>query len=134
VTATGLTLDTGALVQLEKCQTRVLSFVHSTTTRGGLITVPTAVIAEWWHGQQGPAAKLIASFEIEELSEKLARMAGEALWRCPKPKGKRKGPGVTDAVVMASAAQRGDTVLTGDMDDLELLKSTSFPSVVVLRV
>jgi hypothetical protein len=38
-----------------------------------------------------------------------------------------------DAVVMASAARRGDIVLTSDIEDLEALR-VAFPDVRVLRV
>jgi len=44
-----------------------------------------------------------------------------------------KGPSVADAVVMASAAQRGDVVLTGDLEDLGKLQAV-FPAVRLLRV
>jgi len=40
---------------------------------------------------------------------------------------------VIDAIVMASAASRGDVVYTSDFDDLERLRSF-FPSVRVLVV
>jgi hypothetical protein len=43
------------------------------------------------------------------------------------------GPSLVDAVVMASAAARGDLVLTGDLGDLEKL-GRAFPGVRLLRV
>ena len=47
--------------------------------------------------------------------------------------GKLKGAGVVDAIVMASAAQRGDAVLTSDSADLIRLRGY-FPAVRVVAV
>lgn len=124
---TGLTLDTGALVKLERRDRRTAALITGARARGQLITVPAPVVVEWWRGQRGPAAKLLDGFEIEQLSLRLARLAGEALARAAS------GPGATDAVVMTSAAQRGDVVLTGDIEDLSKLQLV-FPAVRLLRV
>jgi hypothetical protein len=45
----------------------------------------------------------------------------------------RSVPDLVDAIVMASAASRGDVVYTIDVDDLERLR-TFFPGVRVLSV
>jgi predicted nucleic acid-binding protein len=123
----GLTLDTGALIAIERRDRRATSLVESTRIRGGRITVSAAVIVEWWRGQRGPIARLLDAFDVEPLGEDLARLAGEALARSPR------GPSPVDAVVMASAARRGDIVLTSDIEDLEALRIV-FPGVRVLRV
>ena len=44
-----------------------------------------------------------------------------------------RGATTVDAIVMASAAQRGDAVFTSDVDDLERLRAF-FPSVRVFHV
>lgn len=123
----GLTLDTGALIGLERKDVRTLALVRSATRRNLLITVPAPVVVEWWRGQRGPVAKLIDDFVVEPLTYDLARIAGEALGRCAK------GPSSTDAVVMASAAQRGDVVVTSDLEDLTRLQ-TCFLAVRLLHV
>lgn len=64
---------------------------------------------------------------MEPLSLTLAEIAGDALAVVGS------GPSVVDAIVMASAAQRGDAVLTGDVDDLQRLNEV-FPNVRVLGV
>src|SRR5438552_1284152 len=56
----------------------------------------------------------------------LARLAGEAMARV-------RGATLADAIVMASAARRGDRVLTGDVRDFEKL-GAYFPSVKVLGI
>ena len=63
---------------------------------------------------------------VEPLFEDLARTAGEAV-------GAVKGAGAIDAIVMASAASRGDRVLTSDFDDLDRLR-LYFPGVRLLHV
>jgi predicted nucleic acid-binding protein len=124
---TGLTLDTGALVALERRGTRALALVSVAQQRRQPITVPAPVVVEWWRGQRGPVARLLDAFEVEPLEESLARVAGEALARVSR------GPSAIDAVVMASAAYRGDVVLTSDLDDLGRLQ-TVFPQVRLLGV
>jgi hypothetical protein len=89
--------------------------------------VPTVVVAEWWRGQRGPSARILDGVILEPLEEALARIAGAALARV------RPGPSVVDAIVMASAARRGDVVYTSDVADLEALRAT-FPSVRVLGI
>jgi hypothetical protein len=122
----GLTLDTGALVALERRDTRVMALIHAAQGQGRAITVSAPVVVEWWRGQKGPAAHLLTAFYVEPLGSKLARLAGAALANV-------KGASATDAVVMASAALRGDIVLTGDLQHLTRLQSV-FPAVKLLRV
>jgi hypothetical protein len=63
---------------------------------------------------------------MELLSESLAQTAGEALAVV-------RNSSVVDAIVMASAASRGDVVYTSDFDDLERLR-VHFPGVRVLSI
>ncbi len=88
------------------------------------MTVPSVVVVEWWRGQRGPISRLLEGVTVEPLQYELARIAGEALASVP-------GASATDAVVMASAAQRGDIVYTTDLDDLARL-AAYFPGVRVL--
>jgi predicted nucleic acid-binding protein len=123
----GLTLDTGALVALERHNRRVRALIARAQERDFSVTIPAAVVIEWWRGQRGPAARLLDAFDVEPIDLSLARIAGEALSRV------RSGPSTTDAVVMASAARRGDLVLTSDIGDFERLQRV-FPMVRVLGV
>lgn len=66
--------------------------------------------------------------DVEVVDAALARVAGEVLGEL------RLGREHTiDAIVMASAARRGDVVYTSDFDDMTRL-GTRFPSVRVLAV
>lgn len=122
-----LTLDTGALVAIERRDRRALALITVARSSGQSVTVPAPVVVEWWRGQRGPSAKLLEAFDVEPLDIALAKVGGAALARVTR------GPSPTDAVVMASAARRGDVVLTSDLDDLSKLQRV-FPAVRILRV
>lgn len=120
----GLTFDTGALIALERRRPRmraVLERAHATDQR---ITVPADVVGEWWRGRTDTRERILESVDIEPLSEALAKIAGEALAHV-------RGATLVDAIVMASAASRGDVVYASDVHDLERL-TVHFPSVRVL--
>lgn len=104
----------------------MLRMVGAAMMAGERITVPTVVLAEWWRGTPSRRMReLLAGLVIEPLEPRVARIAGEAI-------GAIRGATVVDAIVMASAAQRGDTVFTSDVEDLERLQR-HFPAVRVLR-
>jgi hypothetical protein len=88
--------------------------------------VPSPVITEWWRGGTDLARDLLAAVDVEPLGEELAQRAGEAL-------GAVGGATAIDAIVMASAAQRGGVVYTSDVDDLTALRAW-FPGFRVLGV
>src|SRR5258706_10479229 len=90
------------------------------------VTVPSPVIIEWWRGQRGPIARLLDSVTVEPPDVALCKAAGEAL-------AETGDSNAVDALVVASAARRGDVVYTSDFDDLNRLASY-FPSVRVLRI
>jgi predicted nucleic acid-binding protein len=81
---------------------------------GITVVVPTVVLGEWWRGRSDLRDDLVTSVAVEPLSESLAKRAGEALAVV-------RGATFVDAVVMASAASRGDVVYTSDRADLERL-------------
>ncbi|MEM7607188.1 MAG: PIN domain-containing protein [Myxococcota bacterium] len=126
----GITLDTGALIALARRKREAVNLLRNAQLRGRPITVPAVVIAEWWRGQRGVSSKLLKGLHVDPVEATLAFVAGEALGHT----GQRAGrPGVVDALVMASAAQRGDVVYTSDVRDLERLRG-AFPEVRVFRV
>jgi predicted nucleic acid-binding protein len=89
------------------------------------VTAPAPVIIEWW--RNGPRQRdILQAILIEPTTARLAKLAGEAIAAV-------SGATPTDALVMASAALRGDVVYTSDFDDLDRLR-THFPSVRVLSV
>lgn len=122
----GITFDTGALIALERRAQRVRRIVERATEEKIRIHVPSAVITEWWRGRSDARELIVAAIRIEPLSANLAKVAGEALAAV-------KNATAVDAIVMASAAQRGDLVYTSDVGDLERLRSY-FPAVRVMGI
>jgi predicted nucleic acid-binding protein len=110
----GITFDTGALIALERRGQRARKVLERATEQKVRITVPVAVITEWWRSRNDIRERILAAVRVEPLSESLAKVAGEALAAI-------KGATPIDAIVMASAAQRGDVVYTADVADLERL-------------
>lgn len=123
---TGITFDTGALIALERRRQRLREILERALLLDQCITVPADVVGEWWRGRTDVRDAILASVDVEPLTENLAKIAGEAL-------GAVKGATLVDAIVMASAASRGDVVYSSDVHDLERLRRY-FPSVRVLAV
>jgi predicted nucleic acid-binding protein len=123
----GLTLDTGALIALERRDRRMWDLLDAATSAGVVITVPAGVLAEWWRGSSRRREEILAMFNVEPLGERLAKVTGEALAAV-------KGATVVDAMVMVSAALRGDVVYTSDENDLVRLRDGHFPNTHVIRV
>ena len=121
-----MTFDTGALIALQRRRQRMSAVFAAANKQGLVITVPTVAIAEWWRGTDTRLANLLlAAVNVEELSLELSKAAGEAQSAVP-------GATAIDAIVMASAAQRGDIVYTSDPGDLAAMQA-HFPGVRVLR-
>jgi len=110
----GFTFDTGALIALERGDHRMRTVLRLARADNIPIVVPTVVLGEWWRGRSKVRDMLLACVLVEPLSESLAKIAGEALARV-------RGATFVDAVVMASAASRGDVVYTSDAGDLDRL-------------
>lgn len=116
MSAPGFTFDTGALIALERGNLRMRSVLKLARSDSVRIVVPTVVLGEWWRGKTKARELLISAVQLEPLNESLAKLAGEAL-------AKVRHATFVDAVVMASAAQRGDVVYTSDQRDLDRLWS-----------
>ena len=121
---TGLTFDTGALIALERRKLRMRQVLERARDRDQLITVPADVVAEWWRGATDIRRAILDSLDVEPLTLRLAQIAGEAMAAVP-------GATLVDAIVVASAASRGDIVYSSDVHDLERLRRV-FPSVRIL--
>jgi predicted nucleic acid-binding protein len=107
----GVTFDTGMLIALERRKTGALALLRACRLSRARITIPAAVIAEWWRGSH---RSLLDIAELETITPLLALRAGELL-------AQTRRSNAVDAIVIASAAQRGDLVVTGDLEDLREL-------------
>jgi predicted nucleic acid-binding protein len=110
----GLTFDAGALIALERRRATMAKVFRVARERGVHIVVPAPVVAEWWRGRTDVRTDLLDSVHVEPLTRELAQAAGEALAAVASAT-------TIDAIVMASAAQRADTVYTSDPKDLAAL-------------
>jgi predicted nucleic acid-binding protein len=114
----GLTLDTGALIQLEKRSRRTTEIISAAVEEGLPLRIPAAVVAEFWHGSHGRGLSGLIEVATVPDTRIHAQRAGEALRAIGKA---RRGPSVVDALVAALAHAHGDAVLTTDPDDLGAL-------------
>ncbi|MEY4578344.1 MAG: putative toxin of system [Pseudomonadota bacterium] len=118
------TLDTGALIALERGSRRLRELVARTNADGGVVTIPCVVLTEWWRAGMSDKRRreILEPCVLEQTLPRVYMLAGEAL-------GIVDGSTAIDAIVMASAAQRGDVVYTSDYDDLERLRTGFFGAV-----
>ena len=120
----GITLDTGALIAIERQKQRGTALLDLARHRLAVLAVPVPVVTEWWRGRSDVRERMLDVVNVEPLSLAVAKAAGEAMARVPRST-------AVDAIVMAFAASRGDVVFTGDPLDLERLRGF-FPGVRVL--
>ncbi|MCC6903239.1 MAG: PIN domain-containing protein [Polyangiaceae bacterium] len=109
-----MTFDTGVLIALERRKSGALALLSACRQSRATITIPATVVIEWWRGSH---QALLEIGILEALTPELARRAGELLAKTGKSN-------AVDASVIASAAQRGDLVVTTDPEDLLELAAT----------
>jgi len=107
----GVTFDTGMLIALERRKAGALALLQACRLSRTKITIPATVLAEWWRGAH---SAMLEIGTLEPITPQLALQAGKLL-------AQTGGSNAIDATVVASAAQRGDLVVTGDPEDLRAL-------------
>jgi predicted nucleic acid-binding protein len=118
--------DSGALISAERGKQRAARFLKLVRVGRARIVVPLPVIAEWWRGRTDAREEILAATRVVATVE-IMKAAGVVLAHM-----KRVDPQLTlDAIVMATGALLGATVVTGDASDFEHL-SRHFPAVPVL--
>jgi predicted nucleic acid-binding protein len=123
---TGLTLDAGALVAVERNDRFVASLLAVARRDGHVIAIPAGALGRVWRDgrRQARLARLLAAsnVSVEPLDEIGAREAGQLC-------GLRGTSDVIDASVALCARARGDRLVTSDVDDFRRLD----PSLVIIR-
>ena len=124
----GLTLDAGALIQIERGDREVWKLLNALTRAPGRhVTIPATALAQVWRGTgHANLARALKGCELEPLTPEMAKRAGTLC-------GLTRTSDIVDATVVVSAATRGDTVLTTDYDDLAVL-AAEVPTVRIVRV
>ncbi len=127
-----VTLDTGALIAIERRKPRGILLLDLAKQRLARLLVPMPIVVEWWRGRTDTRERILEAVSVESLSIDVARAAGEALGKVKARA--REGSLAVDAMVVAFAASHGGIVCTSDVEDLEKIKDAHFPSVRVLGV
>ncbi|MCZ0858852.1 PIN domain nuclease [Actinomyces israelii] len=112
---TGLTLDTGALLALERGDTRVRALLRRAVDAGIALDVPAGVVARAWRGgpRQARVSRLLgdSSVRVSPLDDVTARAVGLLC-------GRSGCPDIVDVHVALHARDQNQTVVTSDPDDL----------------
>lgn len=110
-----VTLDAGALIALDRSHRPMWARLRRATERRASVTVPAPVVAQVWRSaRQANLSRALGHCEIEATDAALARAAGVLCARAERAD-------AVDAIVIASAARRGDAVITSDPDDMRAL-------------
>lgn len=111
----GLTLDTGALLALERGERRVRALLQRAVENQITIAVPAGVVAQAWHGgpRQARVARLLGdpAVHVVALDDLAARAVGLLC-------GRSGHPDVVDVHVALVARGDDAAVVTSDPDDL----------------
>ena len=122
-----ITFDTGALIAIERRDRAMLALYEQLVRIRARITIPTCVVGEWWRDQRGKLARVLDGAVVEPLTLQLAKLAGSV-------QAQVSGATMVDSVVVASAAQRGDLILTSDVGDLTRIRDAMFPAVRIRKI
>jgi hypothetical protein len=113
------TLDAGALIAADRGDQRFWSFQDEVDLDADLLTVPTVVLTQVWRGPRNAnLVRALRGCELEHLDPELARAAGVLC-------GQAATFDAVDAIVVASAARRGDHIITTDPEDLRVLAAAA---------
>src|SRR5580658_9004455 len=117
-TATGIVLDTGALIALERGDKRMIALLHRALAQGRAFRVPSGVVGQAWRNGrvQVTLARFLRSEEVEivPLDDRLARSCGELC-------GAAMASDVIDTSVVIVARERQDLIVTSDPGDIRRL-------------
>lgn len=112
-----VTLDTGALIALDRGDGRMLALLDRVSQRHQPLHIPAGVVAQAWRSpRQARLARLLRSRDVDivALDDAAARAVGVLLGRS----------GTSDTVdghVVVVALSTGSSVVSGDPDDLRQL-------------
>lgn len=139
----GVTLDTGALIALESLaggatgNRTAHKLAALLAQRPVVVTTPAVVVGEWWREQRGPAAKLLDArrIQVEDVTRSIAERAGRVLAAIKdRKRTDRERLLLVDAIVVVTAAARGNVIYTSDVEDLERLRTAGSFDVKIFHV
>jgi len=116
--AAGITLDTGALIALDRGDKRMIALLHRVLAQGCTFRVPSGVVGQAWRNGrvQVTLSRFLRAEEVEivPLDDQLARSCGELC-------GATNTSDIIDASVVMLSRERRDTIVTSDAHDLRRL-------------
>jgi predicted nucleic acid-binding protein len=123
---TGATLDTGALIALERGSTRMAVLAEEALAGRAELAVPAGVLAQAWRGGGGQAriARLLRA-SVTSVVPLDTRMALRVGARCAAT----RRADIVDVSVAICASDRGQPVITSDPDDIAAID----PSLTLIR-
>lgn len=111
----GLTLDTGALIAVQRGSARMTALLRRVVADGMSLSVPAAALAQAWRdgSRQARLARLLTASETEvvAMDHATARAIGAIC-------GQAGVDDVVDVSVVLCARERRDTIVTSDQRDL----------------
>ena len=117
----GFCLDAGALIALDRAQSRVVHLLDRVAAAGGAVEIPAPVIAQVWRdgSRQARLARLLGASDVVlvDLDAEMARAVGVLC-------GAVGVADVVDGHVALHARRRDLAVLTSDPDDIARLDPT----------
>ena len=127
---TGITLDTGAIIALEKGKRRILSVVSVAIEHDIPVFIPATALAEFWREPSKAMRSLLADCTVLPMTSREAEALGTVLGRL----GRRAGPPFVDASVALFAALYAPVLYTADPEDMGEICSRAGLNVRVLGV
>ena len=126
-TATGITLDTGALIALDRGDKRMIALLGQALAQRRHLRIPAGVVGQAWRDGriQVALARFLRTEEVEivPLDDQVSRSCGELC-------GATGTSDVIDASVVILAREYEDVIVTSDPDDLRRLD----PKSVLVRI
>ena len=117
-TQSGITLDAGALIALDKGDGKMIALLSEALVQRRAFRVPSGVVGQTWRDgrRQANLARFLRAIEVEvvALDDALARACGELC-------GVAGTNDVIDASVVIIARGRQDLIVTSDPDDIRRL-------------
>jgi predicted nucleic acid-binding protein len=114
----GVTLDTGALIALERGSRRMIALIQVAQSERATLAIPAGVVAQAWRGgaRQARIARLLDApvTEVVPLDDLGARLVGVIC-------GQVGISDVVDVSVIVCAREHGHAVVTSDPDDLRAI-------------
>lgn len=127
-----VTLDTGALIAMEKQKARGTMLLRAAREQRAKLLAITPVVAEWWRGRSDVRDRIKIAVTVVPFPPLAAQAAGIVLGQIRGEKERARL--AVDTMVMAFAATLGGAlVYTSDLDDLGRL-GRYFPEVRLLAV